>query len=115
MRLVAWAALSNLFLDTDLDDRDIEAIARELRATGYPASELERIYEQEVAPVCWRNLGAVPGGVWTGFDRDWLAGEVRKHLQHPGIWNAVWPIRTWQIGVWTRLSRPDWNRVKARL
>lgn len=69
-RISAWCALSELFLDTELDDASIDAMVRELRATGFGIDDLERIYEEEVAPACWHNLTVIPGGVWTGFQEE---------------------------------------------
>lgn len=114
-RLTAWVAISRLFLDTELDEQDLDTIARDLRATGYSAHELQRIYEEEVAPVCWRNLCVLPGGVWTGFDRDWLAHAIEKHIRRPGLLHAIPILRQWRMVYQTRMTRAEWNEVKARL
>lgn len=111
-RVAAWQALSNLFIDSTLDAADIAAIARELRATGFGIDELERIYEEEVAPVCWRNLHALPGGVWTGFDPAWLAEAVTRARHRPPPLHALPFVRRLRIRRWTRLTRDDWLRVR---
>jgi hypothetical protein len=111
-RLAAWQALSQLFLDTRLDDRDVEAIATQLRATGFSVDELQRMYEEEVAPACWRNLEAVPGGAWAGFDPAWLREAIASRGQAAGGWPLVQRLR---VKWWTRRSRPDWLRVREAL
>jgi hypothetical protein len=114
-RIAAWQALSDLFLDTDLDERDIASIARTLRATGIQNDELERIYEQEVAPVCWRNARAIPGGVWSGFEGNELAASIARHLDERKPWDNWSIVKRWQIKRWTALTRKDWQRVRRLL
>jgi hypothetical protein len=114
-RVAAWEALSELFLDTSHDDADIAAIARRLRATGLALSEIERIYEEEVAPACWRNLRAVPGGAWAGFDQAWLFDAVCREASAARPLHAWTPIRRWRIRRWTAWTREDWGRVRRLL
>ena len=114
-RREAWLALSELFLDTALDAADIAAIARRLRATGLPAGALQQLYQHEVAPVCWRNLQAVPGGAWAGFEPAWLVNAVQQHLARPPLLHAWKPLQHWRVTRWTARTRDDWLRVKALL
>ena len=114
-RIAAWQALSDLFLDTAHDDASLAAIARQLRATGLQADEVERIYEEEVAPVCWRNLAALPGGVWSGFQREWLVDNIQRHRSQPGLLHH-WPlVRRLRIKRWTSMTRDDWIRLRTLL
>jgi hypothetical protein len=115
IRLTAWQALSQLFLDTELDDSDISSISRQLRSTGYGLAELDRIYEEEVAPVCCRNLRALPGGAWTGFDSEWLAKAIDLWRRSEGLLHRIPWVKRLRIQRWTALSRADWERVKQSL
>lgn len=114
-RIAAWEALSELFLDTSHDDADIAAIAHRLRATGLPVDEIERIYEEEVAPACWRNLCALPGGAWAGFERSWLVDAVRREAAAPRPLHGWPPVRRWRIRRWTAWTREEWERVRQLL
>jgi hypothetical protein len=113
--VAAWRALSELFLDTAMDDRDIALIANRLRETGIPVGELEYIYEQEVAPACWRNLTAVPGGVWTGFDDQWLTAVIQQTQRRQSWWNRWFWVKRLSIKRWTALTREEWNCVRKLL
>ena len=114
-RMDAWLALSELFLDTALDDDDIAAIVRQLKATGLSPADIEHIYEEEVAPVCWHNLLALPGGAWTGFRKEALVRAIVTQLRRPPWLHDVHFIRRLRIRRWTAMSRSDWQRVKAQL
>ena len=60
-RRPVWEALSQLFLDTELDEADLEHIAAILAASPYTDGELSAIYHHEVTPVCRFNLGLIAG------------------------------------------------------
>ena len=75
-RRAAWDALSFLFLDTEVRDA-LPSAAVTLIEIGYHKDEIEAIFLDEVTPVLHWNLKQV-AGVWSGFDLDWLAGEIGK-------------------------------------
>ena len=110
-RRPVWVALSELWLDTELQDRDLSHIARVLHDSGYGREALEAILFDEVAPVVYRNLYSV-AGEWAGFDEDWLCGEILGALRRRG-WLGRWLLRcrrrmmTWPV-------REDWREVLRR-
>jgi len=69
-----WLALSDLFLDTELQDHDHKYIVRIMKASGYSLQEIEQILMLEVFPVLLPNLRSV-AGEWTGFNEKWLYGK----------------------------------------
>ena len=66
-RRPVWLALSELYLDSELDTEDFERIADTLRSSPYSKTELDRIMFDEVFPVLSPNLRIV-AGEWIGFD-----------------------------------------------
>lgn len=105
----AQVAISCLFLDTELRKADLGALARVLKATGLSEAELQRIYETEVAPACWRNLWALPGGVWEGFDEEWLMHAIQRYrLQAMPRRSLFLRLR---IRFWTARTRKEWAQV----
>lgn len=104
-RRPVWKALSDLFLDTELEDSDLIRIARTLAESAYSLEEAETILYCEVYPVCIGNLLCV-AGEWDGFDDDWLAKSILKHT-----------ARSWAFGnflqPWRWMVRGHWNRIKA--
>jgi hypothetical protein len=108
----ARGAISDLFLDTELQDYGYESIARQLRETGLPLDELDRIYSEEVAPAVYMNLRVLPGGVWGGFNINDLESRIdeneeriRNRKNHP----LFWKVYQWWI---TRETKDDWYRVR---
>lgn len=105
----AQVAIACLFLDTELDKADLSALARVLKGTGLPPSELQRIYETQVAPACWRNLWRLPGGVWGGFDDAWLMDAIQRHGLPAGARKSL--FQRLRIRLWTAGTRQEWARV----
>lgn len=77
IRRPIWSLLSELWLDTELGDRQRELFALELSGSAFSVAELREIHDREVAPVVSRNLDSV-AGEWAGFDLDWLAERCAK-------------------------------------
>ncbi|MBM3755300.1 MAG: hypothetical protein FJW38_15110 [Acidobacteria bacterium] len=73
-RRAVWIALSDLFLDTDVESFHVST-AQVCAASPYSVAELERIFEEEVAPVCQSNLFQV-AGEWAGFDNEALVAAI---------------------------------------
>lgn len=75
-----WMALSELWLDTELSDADLERIARTMADSGLIIEELRQVYLVEVAPVVSPNLLTVTGE-WDGFDEEWLCARIVRNLR----------------------------------
>ena len=107
-----WLALSELWLDTELERPDLERIARVMSDSGLSDAELREAYLLEVAPVVYLNLWSV-AGEWAGFDEEWLCSAIlRNRRERPRRirWKAwFWPTRRAMTyateGHWTELLR----------
>ena len=101
-RRPVWEALSELFLDTELDETDFQRIAMCLAESPYGIGELEDILRFEVLPKLKWNLMCV-AGEWAGFDRDWLVETLTPMIGRKGRFQ--WPsLVAWMI-------RDDRNRI----
>ena len=83
-RRPVWLALSDLFLDTDVNLLR-EGNARTLAASAYSMDELDTILREEVYPACSFNLAQV-AGEWAGFDADWLERRILRGDPPPRPW-----------------------------
>lgn len=75
-RLNVWQALSELFLDTELDTATYTYVSRAVIDSGYSANEISSILWNEVFPILESNLRNVTG-VWEGYPREWLKQHLR--------------------------------------
>ena len=92
-RRPVWLALSELFLDTDVEAR-LPSLAQGLAASSYSEAELDWILRRELQPLLQWNL--VPAaGVWDGFDPEWLQRSIlarRRRLRLP----CLFPREDWR-------------------
>ena len=107
-RRPVWVALSELWLDTELDEADLRRIAGVLAASPLDAADLECAYRWEVAPVVAGNL-VVPAGVWDAFDPDWLCAEAAKRMGRRGLSERVLQA----AGLRTSATDAHWNRISS--
>jgi hypothetical protein len=84
-----WDAIADLFLDTEIDARMREHIARELARSPFSVDELDAIYRYEVAPVVHGNLTIV-AGEWGGFGQEWLGEHIPPYLARAGRLARWW-------------------------
>lgn len=102
-RRPVWGALSDLFLDTELDQGWLTTIARTLARSGYSDEELEQILYGEVFPACSCNLHSM-AGEWAGIDVDWLQERIL------GNERKFW--KKWRVFQWGRgMIEEDWRTV----
>lgn len=101
-RLPVWEALSEFFLDTELDAGDYDRIASVLAASPYSIQDIEDILRHEVYPVLIWNLRSV-AGVWAGFDRDWLREAIEPRLNRRSKFRLP-PVQ------WSMIREP-WEKV----
>ena len=87
-RRPVWAALSDLFLDTDVH-LFREYNAQILAASPYSLEELDAILREEVSPACAFNLSLV-AGEWVGFDPGWLEERILRGGPEPRPWWRRW-------------------------
>jgi hypothetical protein len=112
----AWIALSELFRDTEITERDIHDIATTLCTLGFDVAAAEKILKTEVAPVFGWNLLAVAGN-WTGWRdedavglvQDWLAARTSATFR--GAWMRSPLAASLREAVFYGLVKPDWQRV----
>lgn len=76
-----WIALSEFYLDTELDDSDFRQIAFTIIESPYNFEEVKTINKYEVFPILQTNLLSV-AGEWAGFDEEWLIGKITARLNN---------------------------------
>jgi hypothetical protein len=108
-RRIAWAALSELYLDTSFDAGDRARLCERLCASGYGVDQLEQILYRELHPVLLSNLLSV-AGEWIAFDQDALARRVlarRFRRARVAIVPGAWLVRK----EWAQLAQMIADRL----
>jgi hypothetical protein len=105
-RFPVWEALSEFFLDTELDGRDYDRIAKILAASSYSLDELKGILYFEVYPACVPNLFDV-AGEWAGFSPDWIMKHIAPRKNKRPIF-ALPPFHK-------RLFHDHWEKVSKMI
>jgi hypothetical protein len=110
-RVPVWHALSELFLDTELQRQDYEAIAGRLHASGYSTQELHGILQDEVTPAFAPNLASV-AGEWAGWSENTVRDLVLRSLQKRDalIWRILPMRRTCR-----RYVEAEWKKLAPLL
>lgn len=98
-----WTALSDLFLDTELQDFQLTDIAEKMKASGYTLEEIDRILREEVFPVLIPNMASA-AGEWAGFDEEWLHNAILQS-KPPGTFRKV------MNRISFRVIQSDWKIV----
>ena len=110
-RLPAWHALSDLFLDTELQPTGYRHIARVLGSSGYSPAELRAILDEEVAPVFVSNLLSV-AGEWAG----WGEEDVCELMLHSLRRRWRLPLLSWlKRRIHRRHVAEEWAKIERFL
>jgi len=109
-RRPVWTALSELWLDTEIQERDLERIARVMADSGLTIEELHDIYKLEVAPVVSTNALSV-AGEWTGFNEDWLCSEIIKNLEQKQRPSRLWNWLPFTRRLMTYATEEHWDKL----
>jgi hypothetical protein len=102
-RLPVWKALSEFFLDTQLQANDPRHMAGVLAQSSDSEEELWKILRFEIYPPYHLNLLCLTGE-WALFSKQWLMERVAPHYgKRPKI---TWPItHRWMF-------RDHWNTIR---
>jgi HEAT repeat protein len=113
-RMTVWRALSTLFVDEDFGEDRQREIAHVLNKSEYEHGELREIYEQEVAPVCYRNRYQI-GERWEQIDPQWLRAAIVDHLAQQGSVPDWWPFGRVPEKRGVESTREQWQEVMGML
>ena len=110
-RRPVWLALSDLFLDTDVNFLRA-ANTRLLAASTYSLAELDGILRHEIYPACSFNLRQV-AGEWAGFDAGWLERRILCGGPTPRPWwrrLGRYLLLGWEVPIRLPEEWTDWRQ-----
>lgn len=103
-RQLVWLALSDFYLDTELQASDLRYIRSVFEQSGFSEAQIKHINYHEVAPVLMVNLQSI-AGVWGGFDKAWVIERITERLTSPRAnqsWGPVWWLWCRQVDYYTK-------------
>jgi hypothetical protein len=102
-----WIAMSALWLDNEVNDAALKQIACVVAKSGLSRTELDKVFELELAPSLGANhLSAA--GEWTSFDPTWVCEQAQGYENGYRLFPRILAF----LGITTYAARPYWNRVK---
>jgi hypothetical protein len=105
-----WIALSNFYLDTELQDSDFRHIALTILESPYSLEEVKEINKYEIFPVLQENLLSV-AGEWSGFDEKWLITTIletsckRNKIKKLGLEVSYFTFKWMCKDYWDKLEK----------
>jgi len=87
-RQTIWIALSELYVDTELEAYHYNYLANLIFESSYSLEEVKRINKNDVFPLLFPNLLSV-AGVWEGFDEKWLVETIVKKKRRSNVFKKV--------------------------
>lgn len=104
-----WIALSEFYLDTELQESDFRHIAFKIIKSPYSLDEVKKINKYEIFPILQSNLLSV-AGQWTGFDEEWLISNITDSLAKRNIVKKLGIESSYLIFKW--MCKDYWKRLE---
>jgi hypothetical protein len=106
-----WAALSDLFVDANVDYKHIAGVAK-----NYSVEEVEFALFERVAPVCVSNmLAPVPPVCWC-FDKEQLVADIESLIKKRVEQGVIGKCLSGVMGRLIRIvSAKVWAELKAEI
>jgi len=112
-RKPVWNAISDFYLDTELQPSDYERIAAEFIKSGKTIQQIKEIDFYEVFPVLKGNLMSV-AGEWGGFNKNWLNENCEKmYLKRKNIFFRL-KIKLSHV-FWFWMRKDHWKEIENLL
>ncbi len=108
-RKPVWMALSDFYLDTELQDSDFRNIAATLMESPYSWEELRKIDKYELFPVLQPNLLSV-AGEWSGFNEAWVIRVIQTSLSKRNALRRMGIELSYFTFKW--MCKPYWKRLE---
>ncbi len=105
-----WVALSDLYIDNELQPFEIQSIAKVFKASSFTLDEIHDINRQDVFPVLKHNLLTV-AGIWTGFEEEELIKAIVNHKSSL-LSKFLDKIMFWKM---KKMFAKDWSRINSAL
>jgi hypothetical protein len=111
-RFPVWNALSDFFLDTELDEIAHKYIAKVVVDSGYEPQEIHNILWKEVLPAVGDNLRIV-AGEWAGFNPEWLKERILSVIAQDSFTMADGGLIS--VDALIDITQQEWEKVCSHM
>jgi len=108
-RKPVWKALSEFYLDNQLDDEEIEQVSRVIFESPYSIEEVKRINKYEIFPILQWNLLSI-AGEWDYFDENWLVARITNRLDNQSWYSILLVDLSYPLFKW--MTANNWSKVE---
>lgn len=108
-RTPVWLALSEFYLDTELQESDLKYLAEIFLNSPYTLEEIKTINKYEVFPVLQPNL-LKTDGQWTGFEEEWLIETITTKLNTKNQFSHLVVEANYSIYKW--MCKDYWEHIE---
>lgn len=107
-----WQAFSDLWLDNELQEFEIDHIVNLMKQSDYDFNELESIFYNEVAPAVYKNTFSMTGE-WAGFEAEQLFQSIIENIkkQESNFIYKFWVKSFAGKYLMTKMVEDDWNKI----
>jgi hypothetical protein len=105
-----WMALSEFYLDTELQDSDFRHIAFTILDSPYSLDEVKTINKYEVFPILQANLLS-SAGEWAGFDEEWLVEKILYLIEKKSKIGRIATEVTYPMFKW--MCKNYWKKLET--
>ncbi|MCS4303228.1 hypothetical protein [Chryseobacterium sp. BIGb0232] len=104
-----WIVLSDLYLDTELQESDFKYMAETFFENPFTFEEIKEIDQYEVFPVFFSNL-LIPAGEWAGFDELVLVKNIMKWIETRNKLD-IFAVKC-LYPIYDKINRSYWKRIE---
>lgn len=108
----AVVQISDIFLDTEVQDYTFNRIIEELSKTLLTMDQLDCLYRNDIAFLLSNNLN-VTAGVWDEFDRDWMIEKINRRRDLRRRSRIVRAFDMMLIKSRPKVALKDWQRIRS--
>ncbi|GEN72837.1 MULTISPECIES: DUF7079 family protein [Chryseobacterium] len=109
-RKPVWIALSDFYLDTELQDFNFQYIVKTILESPYSFDDVKTINIYEVFPVLQPNL-LQAAGEWAGFNEKWLLEAITDYLKTKTVSDNAMISTNYKKYAW--MQEDYWQKLES--
>lgn len=104
-----WFTISDLYLDSELDDFDFKRIALDIYNSSFSIKKVIEIDKYDVFPVLIYNLLSV-AGIWGSFEKESLNNAIIKNLEYRNFVTKIF-LEFFYL-IFKGINKDSWKKIE---